>query len=97
LHVTDSNEEAAPSESGVGDFKLAYLSGLLQAGYAIDFAYGNAATDIYAYLGAPLPADRVWIIGVNAGQQGTHAVVDSWQDRVGEVASLPAVAQPFQR
>src|SRR3989304_4572676 len=36
-------------------------------------AYGNATTDISASLGVGLPAGQVWIIGANAGQQGTHA------------------------
>lgn len=95
LHVTDSNEEAAPGEAGVGDFKKAWISALIAAGYPIDFAYGNATTDIYAYLGAGLAADLVWIIGANGGMQGTHAVIDSWEARVAEVTQLPAVDQPF--
>lgn len=95
LHVTNSNSEAVPAESGVGDFKKAYVTSLLDAGYLIDVAYGNATTDIYAYLGAGLPADRVWIIGSNGGAQGTHAVADSWTARVLEVQASPAVTQPF--
>jgi hypothetical protein len=95
LHVTDSNEEAVPAESGVGAFKRAWLQGLTANGYAIDFAYGNATTDISAYLGAGLAANIVWIIGDNGGQMGTHAVVGSWTARVAEVQALPAVTQPF--
>ncbi len=95
LHGTDSNGEALPTEAGVGAFKLAYLTGLLDAGYVIDVAYGNASTDIFAFLGAGLPADQVWIIGANAGMQGTHAVTDSWAARVTEVDALPTVVQPF--
>jgi hypothetical protein len=95
LHVTDSNGEALPTEGGVGAFKRAYLMGLLAAGYEIDVGYGNASTDIYAYLMAPLPPDDVWIIGDHGGEQGTHAVVDTWVPRVGEVQALPAVTQPF--
>lgn len=95
LHVTDSNSEAVPSESGVGAFKKAYLESLLAKGFLVDVAYGNAATDIYAYLGAGLPADSVWIIGKYAGAQGTHAATDSWTARVTDVAALPTVDQPF--
>jgi hypothetical protein len=95
LHVTDSNEEAVPSQSGVGAFKLAWLQGLKAKGYQIDFAYGNAATDIYAYLGAGCAADAVWIIGDNAGQMGTNAAQGSWTARVAEVRALPPVTQPF--
>lgn len=96
LHVTDSNGEAVPAESGVGAFKRDYIASLLAKGFAIDVAYGNAATDIYAYLGAGLPADTVWIIGPRAGEQGTHSATDSWTTRVTEVATLPPVEQPFR-
>lgn len=95
LHVTDSNSEAVPSEGGVGAFKRDYLTSLAAKGLVIDVAYGNATTDIYAYLGAGLPADDVWIIGKHAGEQGTHAATDSWTARVAEVAALPTVDQPF--
>ena len=95
LHLTDSNGEALPTEAGVGDFKKRFLMSLLAAGYLIDVGYGNATTDVYAYLGAGLPADRVWIIGSNGGAQGTHAVAGSWVARTAEVAAGPAVLQPF--
>ena len=97
LHVTDSDGEALPTEAGVGDFKKNYLLGLVAQGYVLDLAYGNATTDIYAYLGVGLPAGQVWIIGANAGQQGTHAVSDTWEPRVAEVRLLPPVTQPFSR
>lgn len=95
LHVTDSNEEAVPAESGVGAYKLAWLQGLRTQGYVIDFAYGNATTDIYAYLNAGIAADAVWIIGDHAGEMGTHAVTGAWTARVDEVAALSNVQQPF--
>lgn len=97
LHVTDSNEEALPTNAGVGSYKMAWLRGLIDAGYIIDFAYGNAPTDISAYIGAGLPANQIWIIGANAGQMGTHAVADSWEARAADVRALPATTQPFQR
>lgn len=95
LHVTDANREAVPSESGVGAFKRDYIAALLARGYVIDAAYGNAATDVYAYLGAGLPADAVWIIGKHAGAQGTSGATDSWTARAAEVTALPPVTQPF--
>lgn len=95
LHGTDSNGEALPTEAGVGDFKKHFVMSLVAAGYQIDVAYGNASTDIYAYLGAGVPADRVWIIGANAGDQGTHAVTGGWTARVSEVTAGPMVVQPF--
>jgi hypothetical protein len=95
FHGTDSNGEAVPSEGGVGAFKRGYLQSLLAAGYEIDVGYGNASTDIYAYLMAPLPAEDVWIIGEHAGEQGTNAATDTWVPRVAEVQALPMVTQPF--
>lgn len=95
LHVADSTEEALPTEGGVGTYKKEFLLDLEAKGFLIDVAYGNATTDIFAYLGAAIPADDVWIIGENAGQQGTHAVMDSWAERAAEVAAAPAVMQPF--
>ncbi len=97
LRNTDSTSELLPTESGVGNFKKAFLTRLLDAGYLIDLAYGNASTDIYAYLGAGVPASDVWIIGSNAGEQGTHGVVDSWTARVAEVRALAPIVQPFRR
>ena len=79
----------------MGAFKLAWLQDLTAKGYLIDFAYGNATTDIYAYLGAGIAADLVWIIGDNGGQMGTHAVAGSWATRVAEARALPQVQQPF--
>jgi hypothetical protein len=95
LRVTDSNSDILPTEGSVGTYKLNNLKALIEGGLVIDFAYGNATTDIYAYLGAGIPADRVWIIGSHAGEQGTHPVMGDWAGRVAEVSALPAVPQPF--
>jgi hypothetical protein len=95
LHVAPSNEEALPGESGVGAFKLGWLSELLERGYRVDFAYGNASTDLYAYLGAGLDPSTVWIIGDHAGEMETQPATDSWEPRVSEVEALSAVSQPF--
>jgi hypothetical protein len=95
LRVADSNTDILPTEGSVGTYKLANLNALIAGGLVVDFAYGNATTDIYAYLGAGIPADRTWIIGDHAGEQGTHAVTGDWVGRVTEVGALPAVAQPF--
>jgi phosphatidate phosphatase PAH1 len=96
LRVTDSNTTSLPTEGNVGTYKKNFLTGLQSAGFVIDFAYGNASTDIYAYLGAGIPAALTWIIGKHAGEQGTNAVTGSWAARTAEVENLPAVEQPFQ-
>ncbi len=94
LRVTDSNGDILPTEGSVGAFKRAQLAELVAAGFVIDAAYGNATTDISAYLGVVDPA-RVWIIGAHAGERGTQAVGESWSARAAEVSASPEVAQPF--
>ncbi len=95
LRVADSNTDIVPTEGSVGAYKLANLKALIAAGLVVDFAYGNATTDIFAYLGAGIPPDRTWIIGDHAGEQGTHPVTGDWGARVAEVDALPAVTQPW--
>jgi hypothetical protein len=97
VHVTDRGSELLPTDSGVGAFKRDFMRSLMDAGLAIDLAYGNASTDIFAYLSAGMPAAQVWIIGSHAGEEGTQAVQDSWTARAAEVASGPPIEQPFLR
>lgn len=97
VHLTDRASEVVPTDGGVGAFKRDFMRSLLDAGLAIDVAYGNSTTDIFAYLSAGLPADQVWIIGSHAGEEGTHAVEHGWTARAAEVASGPPIAQPFAR
>lgn len=96
VRLTDSNSDILPTEDSVGDYKRSKLYALLDAGLVLDVAYGNATTDISAYLDAGITPDRVWIIGDHAGEQGTHAVSGSWASRVLEVQALPPVVQPFE-
>jgi phosphatidate phosphatase PAH1 len=95
LHTTDSNAEALPTEGGVGAFKAAFLAGLEARGFVLDAAYGNALTDVYAYAAAGIPATSTWIIGPNAGAEGTNLLDGSWEARAADVAALEAVEQPF--
>jgi len=95
VHLTDSNAEALPSEAGVGTFKAEYLKTLTGLGYVIDYAYGNAATDVYAYAVAGIPASKTWLIGSVGGQGGTNAVVDDWTAHLVEAAAHPDANQPF--
>jgi phosphatidate phosphatase PAH1 len=95
LRVTDSNADILPTESSVGAFKRAQLAELVAAGFVIDAAYGNATTDISAYLATGIDPARVWIIGSHAGERGTQPVSESWSARAGEVAASANVAQPF--
>lgn len=97
LILAPGNAEAIPSAGGVGDFKRASLEALVAMGFVIDVAYGNASTDLYAYLGAGVAADDVWIIGAHAGERGTHDPGADWLARAAAVAGSAAIAQPFTR
>jgi len=65
--VIDTNE-ALPFEAFVGAFKQRTIEALQdEQGLAIDFAYGNATTDICAYAGSEIPTTSTFIIGTNGG------------------------------
>lgn len=95
LHLAPSNSDILPTDTSVGAYKKAWLEGLVAKGFVLDLAYGNATTDIFAYTGSGIPASQQWIIGANAGAGGTHAVMDSWTERITEVEQQPSVSQPF--
>jgi hypothetical protein len=94
LKLTDSTREALPTQNGVGDYKLNYLKSVIAQGFIIDLAYGNAVTDVYAYLGAGLDPKNVYIIGKHGGEQGTNAVTGSWEAEVTRVKTLANLEQP---
>lgn len=95
VHLTEHAGEVLPTDDGVGAYKRDVLSGLMDAGLVVDAAYGNATTDIFAYLSAGLAAGQVWIIGSHGGEEGTQAVDDGWAARAAEVAAGSPVEQPF--
>lgn len=53
-------------------FKREYIQQLQAEGLSIIRAYGNASSDIAAYEGAGLPKSETYIIGDNAGSNGTQ-------------------------
>ncbi|QDG50318.1 hypothetical protein FIV42_06095 [Persicimonas caeni] len=78
LRLTTTHSDSWPSDSAVGEFKLAELRLLQAAGLSVDVAHGNATTDISAYIGAGVPKEQIWIIGPHAGEQGTQKVKKGW-------------------
>jgi phosphatidate phosphatase PAH1 len=79
-------------DSTSGAATTAYKLGVLQerqaAGWRLDLAYGNATTDIDAYLQAGIPPEDVFIIGENSGEQGTAPVAgDGWTDHLATVVA----------
>ncbi len=95
VKVTDQNSQVLPSNSGVGNWKRDYLKSLVQQGYLLDLAFGNATTDIFAYAQAGIPTAQTFIIGKHAGEGSTQAVSDSWQELADSENAAPAVTQPF--
>ncbi len=66
LRTTRGPDEAVGD--GVRAYKRAFLERLRdELGLDIEWAYGNASTDVCAYAEAGVPADRTFIIGPNAG------------------------------
>ena len=94
LVLTDDLMAALPTADGVGNFKRRRVQALLAAGFVIDAAYGNAATDVSAFLDAGLPATSVFIIGKHGGARVRNAVTD-WFARAAAVHGGPRATQPY--
>ena len=65
------------------DYKAGFLSRLLdELDWDVVAVYGNADSDIEAYSRVGIPLDRTFIIGANAGAEGTVAVEGGWEDHI---------------
>ena len=78
--LTRHHGAVAPTEAGVGAFKLAKLKALKAQGWQVVAAHGNARTDVYAYTRAGLPAVRIFIVGEHGRHAGVTAVVKGWDE-----------------
>ncbi len=61
-------------EKDTATYKANYITSLLNSGLDIVRVYGNADTDIEAYERAGLPKSETYIIGDNAGDEGTQPI-----------------------
>ncbi|MCA9493260.1 MAG: hypothetical protein KC621_25185 [Myxococcales bacterium] len=59
------------------DYKTDTLQGLIDAGVTIAFAYGNADTDIAAYINVGIPSDHIFLVGKLAGGLGVEGIPDA--------------------
>lgn len=91
--LTRHHAAVAPTEAGVGAFKLAQLQAIQAQGWRIVAAHGNATTDIFAYTQAKLPAGRIFIVGEHGGRAGVTAVRAGWDE---VRARLDALLMPPQ-
>lgn len=94
-HLTEVPSEMMPSNTGVGEFKKNYLQSLLDKGYVIDYAYGNETTDVYAYQGIGLKNEQIFILGQNAGVDGTQPLPTGYTDNLPFIQAAPQAGQPF--
>jgi phosphatidate phosphatase PAH1 len=91
----DENTRLEMSDTFVfGDSAAAYKTerlGELQAeGFEFEYAYGNADSDITAYGAAGIPKDATFIIGSEAGADGTVAIDgEGWVEHT--AAQMPMV------
>jgi phosphatidate phosphatase PAH1 len=60
--------QARPSSGGVGAFKQRWLTRLVERGYKVLAAYGNAKTDVCAFAKAGIPPRSTFIIGKHGGR-----------------------------
>ncbi len=96
VHTTDRHRDVVPRIDGVGRFKADYLAMLRASGYAIAAAYGNAATDVWAYAQAEIPNAHTFIIGKHGGEGGTVAVRSDWSAALPWARQHADAAQPFR-
>ena len=89
LHLTDTNAQFMPKKSGVQKYKTDFLNFLKKSAHVdIVAAYGNSTTDIGAYIAVGIPKNKIFIIGKNAGKQGTQKI-KSYTQHIPYVQQLP--------
>ena len=101
----ETAEKLVFSDSAVA-YKTAFIRKLIQdLGYDVVLAHGNATSDIDAYQNNQIPNDRIFIIGVEAGEKGTVPInalyqsdpeIYDYSEHIENFqANLPAADQPF--
>ncbi len=84
-----------PSSGPQGEYKADVLRDLVaNKGIKLEYGYGNAVHDATAYLRAGISKDRIYIIGPNAGTQGTKPITGDYCAHLPVVRALPAITQP---
>lgn len=94
LHLTLSNSDSMPGDP-TEEYKTQYLQYLInEVGLDIVAAYGNASTDIAAYNNVGIPKSSTFIIGENAGDEGTVPLYNSYYDHYLDLQiSLPVISE----
>lgn len=77
--------------SGAVAYKAEVLQARLDAGETLDWAYGNAISDIDAFQEVGIPDDHIFLVGVNAGQEGVEPIADADAFTAHLAVQMPAV------
>lgn len=75
-HVFLSEELVTGDEATIA-YKAAVLEGWAGEGWSVDWGYGNAVTDVEAFLQGGIAADRVFLVGELAGTMAVGAIPDA--------------------
>lgn len=95
LHVTERRDELLPTVAGVGAYKAKYLRSLTGLGYALDYAYGNAPTDAYAYHDAGIAPAHSFFLGSEIDTEASQLLGDDYVAHLPTLDAMPNAAQPF--
>lgn len=60
--------------SAAATYKTEVLAGIQDAGVRVDWAYGNAETDVTAYQAGGIPDDHIFLVGDLAGEYGVAPI-----------------------
>ena len=82
LHLSPKISDVIADNAHVGTYKANYLSSMTRAGFALDTAYGNATTDIYAYRSAGIATKETFIAGPHGGENGSVAIGDGYTHHI---------------
>ena len=75
-------------------YKADFIQSIVDMGWKVVVAHGNAESDIQAYQKAGIPNDRIFIIGPNGGKDGSTAI-NSYTDFYNSFLSqFPDAQQP---
>lgn len=86
LHTDPYGDGPIPPDTE--GYKIEYLGYLLDdVGLDIIRVYGNATTDVSAYEAAGIPKAETYIIGENAGLDGTEALYEDYGDHLATVVA----------
>ncbi|MBN2799174.1 MAG: hypothetical protein JXX28_08495 [Deltaproteobacteria bacterium] len=99
--VTEEQVFLASGYGASGDAAVAYKSAVLDekaaAGWALDYAYGNADSDILAFQASGVADEDIFLVGELAGTMGVQPITDAdafAAHMAAHMGGVPAVSCP---